>query len=457
MSHAIELGQIPTPVILLCKRLRQHGFEAYLVGGGVRDLLLHRTVYDWDVATSAHPEKVQAFFKRTIPTGIKHGTVTVLLRPDLKVEVTTYRGEGAYSDARHPDSITFVGTIEEDLARRDFTMNAIALDALDHRLVDPLQGALDLERRLIRAVGDPLDRFFEDGLRPMRAVRFAAVLELAVEERTLAAIPQCLHRFRCVSAERIRDELLKLLSARRPSVGIELMRQTGLLAEVLPELHSEWNVIRGPSDPNETIYFRSLRACDQTVGDPVLRLAALLQHLGDASMEQSLAEGWSEIATGGQAQKRDQRCDAIGRRLKLSNEQRERIGRLVIHPAFPLEGWSPAELRRFLHRIGPEHLDDFFALRAGDIGAHCSEIEHLQKLQTLRDQLSKMLEESPALQLSDLAIDGQAVMARLGIDPGPRIGQILKALLERVLEDPSLNQKEILLQLVDELSTAPRK
>ena len=201
-------------------------------------MLIGRPPADFDLATDARPEAVVALFGTTfaIPTGLKHGTVTVLSETRRPVEVTTFRGEGEYLDGRRPVSVTYVDTLEEDLSRRDFTMNAVAFDPLDGRLSDPFDGQGDLARRLIRAVGDPLVRFREDGLRPLRAVRQAAQLEFEVDPPTREAIPPTLEVFRKVSAERIRDELFKMLGARQPSRGLELMRQTGLLGEVIPEL-----------------------------------------------------------------------------------------------------------------------------------------------------------------------------------------------------------------------------
>ena len=236
------VAQIPADVQALARRLRERGFEAHLVGGGVRDMLLGRPPVDFDLATDARPERVLEIFGHAfaIPTGLQHGTVTVLTGPDpatrRPVEVTTFRGEGAYVDGRRPSSVTYVSSLGEDLSRRDFTMNAVALDPETGAISDPFGGREDMARRLIRAVGDPLSRFREDGLRPMRAVRQAAQLGFDIEEATLAAIEPTLDVFRKVSAERVRDEMIKLLGAPRPSIGLELMRRTGLLAEVLPEL-----------------------------------------------------------------------------------------------------------------------------------------------------------------------------------------------------------------------------
>jgi len=233
-------SQVPPDVLAVCRRLREAGHEAHLVGGGVRDMLLGRTPADFDVATDAVPEAVIDLFGNTfaVPTGLKHGTVTVLTgtAPPRPVEVTTFRGEGEYLDGRRPSSVTYVKSLAEDLSRRDFTMNAVAYDPLADTITDPFDGRGDLSRGLIRAVGDPIARFREDGLRPMRAVRQAAQLAFEIDPPTRDAIAPTLDVFRKVSAERIRDELLKLLGAPQPSRGLVLMRDTGLLGEVMPEL-----------------------------------------------------------------------------------------------------------------------------------------------------------------------------------------------------------------------------
>ncbi len=405
---SIDFEQIPAAVVRLCRRLRERGHDAFLVGGGVRDLLLGRPVHDWDIATSARPEEVQRAFARTVPTGIKHGTVTVL-EGGLELQVTTFRGETTYSDARHPDSVSFVRSIEEDLSRRDFTINAMALDPVARVLVDPWGGADDLERRLLRAVGEPLARFGEDGLRAMRAVRFAAVLELAVDPPTLAAIPQVLDRFRRVSAERVRDELLKLLVAPRPSVGIELMRVSGLLGEVLPELLAGFDLTQNRFHA-EDVYWHSLHACDGVPADPILRLAALLHDIGKPVTAAPHATREGENAFHAHEHEGAQLCDAIARRLKLSNEERERLCHLVAHHMIQLEGWSSPGLRRLLRRVGLEHLDDLFALRAADLGGRPEAETRLAQLAELRRRLDGLAQERPALDTRDFFIDGKAVM-----------------------------------------------
>ena len=226
---------IPDPVVEVCRRLDEAGHRAWVVGGCVRDLLMGRAVSDWDLATSALPGEVQTTFRRTIPTGIQHGTVTVI-HGGQHYEITTLRGEGAYSDGRRPDNVEFVTEIEADLGRRDFTINAIAYDPIDDQLIDPFDGLGDLERGVVRAVGDALRRFSEDGLRVLRAARFAATLEFTLDADTEAAIAPTLETFRRVSAERVREEWLKALKARKPSVAFDIMARTGMLAVTAPML-----------------------------------------------------------------------------------------------------------------------------------------------------------------------------------------------------------------------------
>jgi tRNA nucleotidyltransferase (CCA-adding enzyme) len=441
----------------VCATLEEAGHEAWVVGGCVRDLLMGTRPKDWDLATSAAPEMVQRLFRRTVPTGLKHGTVTVLARssrrrdePDgpLAVEVTTFRGEGSYSDGRRPDSVAFVKTIQEDLARRDFTMNAVAFRPAQQRLVDPFGGQEDLARRRIRAVGAAIERFREDGLRPVRAVRFAATLEFEVEPSTLSAIGETLDVARRVSAERLRDELLKLLAARRPSIALRLMQQTGLLDVLLPELVEGVGLTQNRSHAHD-VFEHSLACVDAAPNEPVVRLGALLHDVAKprcaAPKEGSPSEHtfYRHDAVGAEL------SDRILRRLRLSNQERERVVGLVGHHMFWYEpAWTDATVRRFLRRVGPDNVADLFALRAADIVARGRGEDPEVELAELRRRIDGIVAASQALSVGDLAINGADVMRALGCRPGPMVGQVLQALLERVLEEPELNERERLLALV---------
>jgi tRNA nucleotidyltransferase (CCA-adding enzyme) len=444
----IDAGMIPPDVVALCRRLHERGFEAHLVGGGIRDMLLGRPPADFDVATSARPEKVLELFGRSfaIPTGLQHGTVTVLTGPDpaarRAVEVTTFRGEGAYLDGRRPSTVTYVSTLAEDLSRRDFTMNALAYDPLAGRLTDLFGGQEDLARQLIRAVGDPVARFREDGLRPMRAVRQAAQLGFDVEPATLAAIEPTLDVFRKVSAERVRDEMLKMLAAPRPSVGLELMRRTGLLGEVLPELLEGVDCTQNRFHKHD-VYGHTLAVVDETRGDAIVRLGALLHDIGKPRARQPREGAPGEFSFFKHEYVGKDMADAIGRRWKLSTVDRARVVAMVEHHMFfYTPDWTDGTVRRFVRRVGGETLDALFALREGDVRGRGFGEDPEVELGELRRRVATVADADAALRVTDLAIDGQDVMRVLGIKPGKEIGLVLEHLLELVLDDPSLNERE---------------
>jgi tRNA nucleotidyltransferase (CCA-adding enzyme) len=455
---------VPDDVVELCKKLRDAGYEAWLVGGAVRDLLRGAAAKDFDVATSAQPADVTRVFgrKRTIPTGEKHGTVTVLTERDgvkQHVEVTTYRGEGAYSDGRRPDEVVFVRTLDEDLKRRDFTMNAIAYDPFDDKLADPYGGQRDLAARVIRAVGDPLERFSEDGLRAMRAVRFAAQLEFAIDPATERAIPEAIEVFKKVSGERVRDELVKILAARRPSVGLELMRTTGLLAASIPELLEGVGMHQNRFHAHD-VWHHTLAAVDATAlhGDPpwLVRFAALLHDVAKPRTAAPKEDSPSENTFYRHESVGAAMADEICRRLKLSNSERESIVNLVgNHMFWYTPEWSDGTVRRFLSRIGVEHVDALFELRAGDVRARGQGEEPGPEIDELRARIADELTKASALKIGDLAVGGADVMEVLGCKPGPIIGEVLRALLERVLDDASLNERDTLRALIPEVAGKP--
>jgi tRNA nucleotidyltransferase (CCA-adding enzyme) len=432
----------------ICRRLRAAGHGAHVVGGCVRDVLLGRPAKDWDIATSAVPEEVQRLFRRTVPTGIAHGTVTVLLGK-VPVEVTTYRGESDYSDARRPDRVVFGVTLEEDLARRDFTVNAIAYDPLGDVIVDPFGGRADLAARVLRAVGDPVQRFREDGLRVMRAVRFLATLEMTLDAATEAAIPTALGSLARVSAERVRDELMKLLGAPRPSIGLAAAQRTGILDVVLPELTEGVGVTQNRYHRFD-VWEHTLASVDATPGDAVVRLGTLLHDVAkprtaaprpDAPGENSF---YRHDAVGAEM------ADAIGRRLKLPNAVRERVVALVAHHMFWYSPeWTDATVRRFIRRVGTDLLPDLFALRAGDVVGRGYGEDPEHELGELRRRIERVIESDQALSIADLAVTGEDVMRVLAIPPGRAVGDALRALLEQVIEDPSLNEREKLLALLE--------
>ena len=448
-----EKAAIPADVLAVCQRLRQAGYEAFIVGGSVRDLLIGRPPGDFDVATSAHPEATLRLFggRYAIPTGLQHGTVTVLAGepPNQRhVEVTTFRGEGVYLDGRRPSTVTFSATLEEDLSRRDFTMNAIAYDPVAHAIVDPWDGQGDIGRETIRTVGNPVLRFTEDGLRPMRAVRQAAQLGFALEPATQAAIPSAVVSFRKVSAERIRDELRKLLLSPVPSHGLELMRQTGLMAEVLPEILPTVGCIQNRFHKHD-VYTHILATVDAAIPDFLVRMAALLHDLGKPKTQTPRENAPGEFTFFRHEQIGSEIAEAVCARLRLSTAERQTICALVAgHMFFYTPDWTDGTVRRFVKRVGPELVPLLFALREADIASRGQGEDREGETRELRGRIAQVAAEDAALRVTDLAIDGKDVMRVLGIPPSKRVGEILGELLERVLDDPKLNDPDALEQLV---------
>ncbi|MDB4980499.1 MAG: tRNA nucleotidyltransferase [Myxococcales bacterium] len=459
----VDAAKLPADIVALARKLGARGFQAHLVGGGVRDMLLGRPPADFDVATDARPEQVLDLFGRSfaIPTGLQHGTVTVLTGPDpatrRSVEVTTFRGEGAYLDGRRPSTVTYVSTLDEDLSRRDFTMNAIAFDPLSGALTDPFGGREDLARKLIRAVGDPMARFREDGLRPMRAVRQAAQLGFDIDGPTLDAIEPTLDVFRRVSAERVRDEMLKLLGAPRPSVGLELMRRTGLLGEVLPELLESIGCTQNRFHKHD-VYGHTLAVVDETRGDAVVRLGALLHDVGKPRARQPREGAPGEYSFFKHEVVGKDMADAICRRWKLSTAERERVVAIVEHHMFfYTPDWTDGTVRRFVRRVGGDALGALFALREGDVAGRGFGEDPERELGELRRRVAEVAAADAALRVTDLAIDGKDVMRVLAIRPSREIGEILERLLELVLDDPSLNERDKLEPLLPAALAAVRE
>ncbi|MDR0628616.1 MAG: HD domain-containing protein [Treponema sp.] len=428
----------------------RYGKQVFLVGGAVRDLLRGHQAQDWDLATDALPSEVIALFPRVIPTGIKHGTVTVHFQ-GRSLEVTTYRTESGYHDGRRPDQVTYAARIEEDLSRRDFTMNAIALPLPRGPLVDPFNGIADIQDKIIRAVGNPQERFAEDGLRPLRAVRFAAQMGFDVEEATLDAIPQALGTTEKVSPERIRDELDKILASPQPSRAFLLMEKTGLLELLLPELACCRN-IEQKGFHRFDVLDHALLACDAAARDhapELVRIAALLHDIGKPLTRVLDATGvWTFY-------QHEQVSAALSRdlltRLRYPNVVIEGVVHLIREHMFHYEpNWSEGAVRRFIIRVGKDNLDNLYQLRKADAYGTTGQEPPQEFLLPLITRVDEVLAKSQALSLKDLSISGKDLLA-LGLKPGPPMGIILSALLEAVVEDPALNTREKLLALAGNL------
>jgi tRNA nucleotidyltransferase/poly(A) polymerase len=435
---------LPPAVAAVLRALRDGGDEAVLVGGCVRDLVRGDDPADWDVATSAPPEVVAGRFPGATWENL-FGTVTVRDAAGGRgIEVTTYRVEGGYRDQRRPDDVRWGSSLADDLARRDFTINAMAWlpDDADHgsgRLVDPYGGAADLEAGLLRAVGDPDARFREDALRLLRAVRLATRFDLRLDPTTEAAIHAHAPEAAGLSGERVRDELMRILAgAAPPSRAFELMERLGLLEVLLPELAALRGVPQAKPRAGDALD-HSLRAADALPpADPVLRVAGLLHDVGKAT---TLADGHFLHHDREGALLAEQ----ILLRLRAPRAEVARVARLVRHHMFAYTPeWTDAAVRRFVRRVGVDLLSDLFTLRAADDVASGVE-EPPGGWKELRERVASVANDP--LEARHLAISGDDLVAELGIPPGPRIGRLLSGLLEAVVEDPALNSRDRLLEL----------
>ena len=439
------MSPFPIPKALrdFARVFRDAGRQAWLVGGALRDMILGKSVNDWDVATDAPAREVARMFPRVIPTGIQHGTVTVLWK-GLSIETTTFRVDGGYGDGRRPDSVTFTSDIREDLKRRDFTMNSLAYNLETGELLDPHGGRADLKAGIVRAIGDPMERFTEDGLRPLRAVRFASQLGYRIDPDTLAAIPRTLDNVRRVSVERVRDEIIKILLSFRPSYGLKLLEDTGILPVILPEL-SECRGVEQKGFHRFDVLDHSFLACDGSPDRIELRLAALLHDIGKPAAR---AEGPDGLPTFHRHEEISARAaEEALRRLKFPNAVIIAVTHLVRHHMFAYDdSWSDAAVRRFLARTGPENLEDLLALRRADGYGTTGEKPDPRGLDPLRRRVQDLLARSRALSIRDLAIGGND-LAALGVPRGPVMGRILAELLETVLDDPELNTPERLMDI----------
>jgi putative nucleotidyltransferase with HDIG domain len=431
----------PRDVVWIASRLEDAGFSTWAVGGAVRDVLAGRAPGDWDLTTAARPGDVRRLFRRTVPVGIEHGTVGVIGRDGKMVEVTTFRRD-VETDGRHA-RVSFSDTVEEDLQRRDFTINAVAWHPRTHEVRDPHGGMNDLRAGVIRTVGDPAERFREDRLRVLRALRFAGRFGLRPDPALWEAARAIADQLPLLSAERVREELLKVLrEVRRPSGSLRLYETSGALASLYPELQGCVGVDGGEGEDVWTHLLRTADAVPQH--RPLLRLAALLHDVGKARtrVETEGVVSFPDHAGVGAALARE-----LMRRLRFSNADTDRTVHLVAqHDFLPAPDAPAPEVRRWLRRVGPEHVHDLLRLRIAD-GRARNRRDLLAEVAALRGRVRRVLESGAVLETGGLAIGG-AELRELGLPPGPLYGEILRELLEEVTDDPSLNQRETLMERV---------
>ncbi len=431
--------EIPSFIMMVLKRLLTSGHQGFVVGGAVRDYCSGRKLVDWDVATSAGSAEIKSLFADVRHFSLRHDTVTIV-SSDLHCEITVFKGGKGSGQ-----------TIEEDLRHRDFTINAMAYDVARGVIIDPHGGRKDLSRRLIRTVGEPSDRFLEDPVRLLRAVRLATEYGYEMELKTQQTISAMAERLGSVAEERVRDELLKILVSDKPSRGFDLMRKTGLLICVIPELLEGYR--KKQDAPHRfTIYRHIMKTMDYVDPDPVLRLTALFHDIGKPRVRRKIKGVFRFI---GHEKMSADMCKEIMARLKFSNKMISRVAKLVaLHMAAAGydESWRDNALRRLIRRVGLEDMDRFLLLRRADILAHGQDEGIMAVFSAFKERLEGVRKRPVALKKRDLAIDGRRIMDVLGLPQGPEVGKILGQLLEKVIDHPEWNTEERLEALLKEMT-----
>ena len=438
--------QLPEKVSHIIQTLQEHGYEAYAVGGCVRDSILGRVPDDWDITTSATPLETKALFSRTFDTGIEHGTITVLLDKDA-FEVTTYRVDGKYEDSRHPSEVTFTRSLKEDLLRRDFTMNAMAYNDSEG-LVDIFGGLQDLNNKTIRCVGNAKARFGEDALRILRAVRFAAQLGFKIEEETRLGIVELAPTLANISAERIQVELIKMLVSPNP-VMIKTAYELGITKVILPEFDVMMQTEQETPHHKYSVGEHTLKSLEFVRPDKVLRLTMLFHDVAKPVMKTIDEKGVAHFKM--HDVKGVEMTKQILRRLKFDNDTMNKVVKLVQYHDYRM----PAEaknVRRAMNKIGEDLFPYYLEVRRADALAQSEYMqeEKLQNIEEIKFRYEEIVKRQECVSLKDLAVSGSDLIAE-GMKPGKEIGEILNKLLEMVIENPELNSKEKLLELKDKI------
>lgn len=432
---------IPDKVKFIIDTFYENNYEAFMVGGCIRDSLLLKDPKDYDIATSATPTITESLFDKTIPTGIKHGTITVLIDKD-PFEVTTYRVEGKYKDNRRPDEISFVTDIKDDLSRRDFTINAFAYNSREG-LKDYFNGLEDLKNRIIRTVGNSDKRFNEDALRIMRAIRFSAQLNFEIEENTLNAIKKNKELLKNISAERIRDELCKILISDNPRKGLILLRDCGVLNIIIPELISLIGFNQRNGYHHEDIFNHTLSVVENTPNNLILRLSALFHDIGKPDCFFIDDDGNGRFF--GHSNVSKEITEKVLTRLRFDNKTIKTVCILIKEHMNVLDNPSSVAIKRLINRVSIDNIHLLYSLQEADIKSLKIPDEALYKLNIMRDKTKFILESKAPMSTKDLAIDGGTLISELSLVPGKIIGDTLNHLLRLVLNNPTLNTKETLL------------
>lgn len=437
--------QLPDKVSEIIGRLAAAGYEAYAVGGCIRDSVLGRAPNDWDITTSAKPEEVKQLFSRTIDTGIKHGTVTIMLDRE-GFEVTTYRIDGDYEDGRHPKEVTFTACLEEDLKRRDFTINAMAYNE-QSGLVDIFGGMQDIQQNVVRCVGDAQERFAEDALRMLRAVRFSAQLGYQIEGGTKAAIREMAPNLKLISAERIQSELVKLVTSPHPDY-LRMAYETGITKQILPEFDLCMETAQNNPHHCYSVGEHILHSMQEIEADKVLRLGMLFHDIGKPQTLTIDEDGITHNK--GHADVGEKMTKDILHRLKFDNDTLDKVTKIVRYHDQEI-GLTESGVRRAVSHMGEDIFPMLFAVRRADILAQSDYLreEKMRKLAQLKELYEGIRQRKECISLKNLAVTGSDLIA-LGMSPGRKIGELLQELLDLVLENPEYNTREELLRISEE-------
>lgn len=433
--------EIPSDAAYILDLLEHNGYEAFIVGGCVRDSIINRNPQDWDIASSAKPHEVKNIFERTIDTGLKHGTVTVLLNSHA-YEITTYRIEGKYINNRQPESVEFTDSIETDLSRRDFTINAMAYNP-NKGLIDPFGGIDDINAKQIKAVGDPEHRFEEDALRILRALRFSAQLNYCIEDKTLQAIEKQCHLLNNISGERIREELNKILLSN--PMTFQLMHELGILQQIIPELDICFDTEQRHPYHIYNVGMHSLHAANNIKSNSILRWIMLLHDIGKPIVHSTDSKGIDHF---NMHQKLSvEKAELVLNRLRFDNASITKIKKLIMEHDRQI-GDNEKSVRKAIAAIGVDLFEDWIQVRLADISAQNPDkaLERITKLNTVRASYDKIIAEKQCLSLKDLSLDGKDLLD-IGFPQGKNLGEVLQKLLDAVLEQPELNKRGKLLEL----------